>query len=67
MKLSEEIRMMEEWEALASKLEAENEESLELLVEARDLILRLRSKAGQAGMWEIILGRMDALLTDDAS
>ena len=51
-------------EAKNAKLKRENEASLELLEEGRDLILRMRSKLGGVGMWETILGRMDALLTE---
>ena len=61
--LSEKVRG-DELEAENEALKRENESQLELLEEARDLILRLRTKAGQAGMWEIILGRIDALLEE---
>ena len=47
------------------KLKAENEALRELLEEGRDLILRMSYKLGEAGMWETILGRIDALLTGE--
>ena len=78
MKLSEEMRNYDgmhfpyrEYADKVAQLEVENaalkreiEISLELLEEGRDLILRMRSKLGEVGMWETILGRMDALLTE---
>jgi len=53
----------EVWDYVA-RLEAENDKALELLEEGRDLILHMRSKLGEAGMWETILGRIEALLTE---
>jgi hypothetical protein len=51
-------------EARERDLEAEIEALRELLEEGRDLILRMRHKLGEAGMWETILGRIDTLLTE---
>ena len=48
------------WQIKWEQLEAENEEKLELLEEAKYLILKLSIKAQQVSMWETILGRIDA-------
>jgi len=46
-----------------AQLEEENEALMELLEDGRDVISRMRHKLGEVGMWETILGRIDALLT----
>ena len=47
------------------QLEVENAELLELLEEAKYLILKLSIKAQQVSMWETITGRIDAYLLKD--